>query len=45
MLMFENPGDFVAAESATTVLDIPFAELAPIALDEQFTATRTLPKL
>src|SRR5262249_16343422 len=40
-LFFESPCDFVPASSTTIILKIPFAELVPIALDQQFAATGT----
>jgi len=39
--VFKTPGNFGTAGSATGILEIPFAQLVPIALDEKFTATRT----
>ena len=39
--VFKTPGNFVTAGSATGILEIPFAELVPIALDEKLTATGT----
>ncbi len=39
-LRFKHTGDFMTAGSATVLLEIPFAQLVPIALDEQLAATR-----
>ena len=40
-LLFESPGDLVAARSTSAVLEIPLAEFVPVALDEQLAATGT----
>ena len=39
--VFKTSGDFVTARATSTVLNVPFAQLVPIALDEKLTATGT----
>src|SRR5438128_5377774 len=40
-LFFKTASNFVTARSTSTVLQVPVAELVPIALDQEFAATRT----
>jgi hypothetical protein len=40
-LVLKSPGDVVTATLASPMFEIPFAELVPIALDEQLATTGT----
>jgi hypothetical protein len=41
--LFESTGNCVVAEATLSIFEIPFAELIPVAFDQQLTATRTPP--